>query len=399
MSFIEREHGPEFALQQEKIERMSTWIDDVVVLGSTLKYAQEHPKEAVENGITDYDFDEEVGQKNLETPTGVKVQYSGPGYTWTIDGGGKPITVYRGPDNPIVGSGVVTGLKLGDDEDIEFSCEHCEGEVLNKYMDEDGDVVVVADDDTEEKGCTMPPDMSHVFIEIETGRIDNNDEEERIYGECVRAPGIGFFSLLVASEVQIELITVPDQSEELCSEEFLEEEILNASRDMRQLVQDTSFRRSSYEAQRSEMEKRIRKINSYVDLTRFSAHMFFTTYFEVGAKEGIPYFEKKTAPRTKNSGEFFEASVKPLRIDSLDLRTDRKKAIRSNNDVVMSPTNLYVVAEIEPFGSSLNTDCSIIWVPLPTKQSLQKQMRASRQDSFYTDISFTDKIIEAPLQR
>lgn len=379
MNELEPGEAAAFELEQAQIQQMSAWLDRAVILGAQLEHAQDpaidEPHDDIDyhnDPINGIDYDQAVSELNMSLPRGLRVQFQGAGYTCTLGNEGDPITVYRDKEQPVVGSGELRGIKILDDMEVEYVCEECELEFI--YDDEDEETF---SDTTDEETCghPEPSDLAQIFLEFETARIDSSSDDLSLYGECVRTDKLRFYSLLVASSVQVELITPISQVEQCEQEEVVGAMQATATR-MRRLVRDTAFRRSSIEEQYQQMEELLDEANQYLGLDRFEARAAFDLFYQKGLDDA----EKMLVKSSDGHRYFNPCAIRPLRLGSLDLENQPNKAIRSNKDLLSTETSLYMVAEVDEFVQrQIGADSQIIWIPIMPKRRNKKAQRPTEE--------------------
>jgi hypothetical protein len=368
-----------FEHERAQIQQMSAWLDEAVMLGAQLEHTQ---APASDVPASDLDFEETVSELNMSLPRGLRLQFEGPGYTCRLDEEGIPITIYRDEQRPVVGSGELTGIKILDDTEVEYVCEDCETGLV--YDDDEIDEETFSNTAAVE-ACTHPEpsDLPQVFLEFETARIDSRTDDLSLYGECIRTDKLRFYSLLVASSVQVELITPVSEAEQ-CEREDVIDVMQSAATRMRRLVRDTAFRRSTIEQQQQQMETLLDETNQHLGLERFETFAAFDSFYQKGLDEAeLVFVESADGHRYFNP-----CVIKPLRLGSLDLENQPNKAIRSNKDLLSTETSLYMVAEVDEFVQrQIGADSQIIWIPIAPKQGKARRKKF-RQSAEEIDLEF-----------
>lgn len=379
--------------EQGKIEVASRWLDNVMLLGSSLDAAQMNDP----NLNISANFAEEVAKLNYHAPIGTVINFRGPGLTWTIDGMGRPATIYKDRNFPVVGSAAIKGVLMARDEDLDYDCGHCSGKQMNLLMNEDASVLV---DDSHDEECNWPQlsDDLKIYLELEH-RVSQSDEADiNVVGSCINTDFLSFRSLLIASEVTIELIN-PEVGEDTTVEEDKIPDVLgDFSRQVKSLVRDTAYRRLSTVEQYKKLEEIINQANSCMDLPRFSADIFTDTFYAATVQHGLRSVQLAAEDSAYKSC-IYQASVDLIRVDSLEsYNLSESRAIRHNNDLIRDDTSLFLVCRVKPeHKKELGFDTDIVWIPIPvssSKHSSKKRGNKIPQPIFEIEVYERDVVIE-----
>jgi hypothetical protein len=362
----ERLKDPALAEQRDRIQRMSVWLDFAVMVGTTLTRAQDG-----EVSYEDYDFSDLQEALNENVPEGLTVECRGQGFTWAHDDEGKPITVYQGKDQPVVGAGEVVGVDIMDPNQFDHICAGVNRDFDGEENDSwHAETDVVDPDDCQ---CEELSALPQLYVVVQMAMEEDEDGAIPVAGACVRAEVVRYYTCFLATGATFEIVTPIDEDQESCLEDDVKSFMQSASEDVWDLLHDESFRLQSPENQREQIRGLVDDANKLLRLGRFEATTSFDEYYERTPSDGDHAEARwETAQVQSDPTVCF---VKLLGVDSLDLYSEPRREIRNDDDLASEDTGLFLIVEINDYTKEeLGAPSNILWLPIKPWQDINSSL-------------------------